>query len=240
MESLPTQPMSNFMFLSLFLKLGFSIDISILLPHVSLLPANDWNVAQDQDVESTRTDACEHLKIFTVQIESKHLVPWETACFVPKARDKTMLEVGFSVSQVYLRSFWTKKQNKEPKRQPSPWGLASCNTHQVSPGILLSPSETRSVVSDSLQPQALYSIWNSPGQNTGVGSHSLLQGFFPTQGSNPGLLQKVSCMGREIFYCCTTWEVPKIVDANTYCRHFKKSSKGKYIYKNTCALPFIQ
>ena len=34
----------------------------------------------------------------------------------------------------------------------------------------------------------LYSPWNSPGQNTGVGSLSLLQGIFPTQGSNPGLL----------------------------------------------------
>ena len=32
------------------------------------------------------------------------------------------------------------------------------------------------------------SPWNSPGQNTGVGSLSLLQGIFPTQGSNPGLL----------------------------------------------------
>ena len=30
---------------------------------------------------------------------------------------------------------------------------------------------------------------NSPGQNTGVGSLSLLQGIFPTQGSNPGLPQ---------------------------------------------------
>ena len=30
--------------------------------------------------------------------------------------------------------------------------------------------------------------WNSPGQNTGVSSLSLLQGIFPTQGSNPGLL----------------------------------------------------
>ena len=29
--------------------------------------------------------------------------------------------------------------------------------------------------------------WNSPGQNTRVGSFSLLQGIFPTQGSNPGL-----------------------------------------------------
>ena len=28
---------------------------------------------------------------------------------------------------------------------------------------------------------------NSPGKNTGVGCHLLLQGIFPTQGSNPGL-----------------------------------------------------
>ena len=42
-------------------------------------------------------------------------------------------------------------------------------------------------MSDSLQPHGLYSLWNSPGQNTGVGSLSLLQGIFPTQGSNPGL-----------------------------------------------------
>ena len=34
----------------------------------------------------------------------------------------------------------------------------------------------------------LYSPWNSPGQNTGVGSLSLLQGIFPTKGSNQGLL----------------------------------------------------
>ena len=32
-----------------------------------------------------------------------------------------------------------------------------------------------------------YSPWNSPGQNTGVTSLSLLQGIFPTQGWNPGL-----------------------------------------------------
>ena len=49
-------------------------------------------------------------------------------------------------------------------------------------------SESRSVVSDSLRHHGLYSPWNSPGQNTGVGSHSLPQGIFPTQGSKPGLL----------------------------------------------------
>ena len=48
-------------------------------------------------------------------------------------------------------------------------------------------TESRSVVSYSLRPRGLYSPWNSPGHNTGVGSLSLLQGIFPTQGSNPGL-----------------------------------------------------
>ena len=48
-------------------------------------------------------------------------------------------------------------------------------------------SESCSVVSHSLQPHGLHSPWNSPGKNTGVGSLSLLQGIFPTQGLNPGL-----------------------------------------------------
>ena len=62
---------------------------------------------------------------------------------------------------------------------------------------ILSPTQIRSlwtewsescpVVSDSLWPHGLYSPWHSLGLNTGVGSLSLLQGIFPTQGSNPGL-----------------------------------------------------
>ena len=51
-----------------------------------------------------------------------------------------------------------------------------------------SESESHSVVSDSLGPHELHSPWNTPGWNTGVGGLSLLQGIFPTQGSNPGLL----------------------------------------------------
>ena len=42
-------------------------------------------------------------------------------------------------------------------------------------------SEIHSVVSNSLWPHGPYSPWNSPGQNTGVGSLSLLQGIFPTR-----------------------------------------------------------
>ena len=40
---------------------------------------------------------------------------------------------------------------------------------------------------NSLRLHGLYSPWNSPGQDTGVGSLSLIQGIFPIQGSNPGL-----------------------------------------------------
>ena len=49
-------------------------------------------------------------------------------------------------------------------------------------------SESHSVMSNSLRPHGLYSLWNSPGQNIGVDSLSFLQGIFPTQGLNPGLL----------------------------------------------------
>ena len=42
-------------------------------------------------------------------------------------------------------------------------------------------------MSYSLWPHGPYSSWNSPGQNTGVGSHSLHQRIFPTQVLNPGL-----------------------------------------------------
>ena len=55
-------------------------------------------------------------------------------------------------------------------------------------------SESR-LLGSTLQLHGLYDLWNSPDQSTGVGSLSLLQGIFPTQGSNPGLL-----LCREILY----------------------------------------
>ena len=56
-----------------------------------------------------------------------------------------------------------------------------------------------------------YSPWNSPGQNTGVGSLSLLQGIFPTQGSNPGLLH---C--RRILYQLSHNGSPRILEWVAY------------------------
>ena len=66
-------------------------------------------------------------------------------------------------------------------------------------------------MSDSLRPHALYGPWNSPGQNTGVGSLSLLQGIFPTQESNPGLLH---C--RQILYQLSHKGSPRILEWVAY------------------------
>ena len=63
-----------------------------------------------------------------------------------------------------------------------------------------------SSVSDSLQPMD-YNLpgssvhGDSPGKNTGVGCHALLQGIFPTQGLNPDLPH---C--RQILYCLSHQE----------------------------------
>ena len=68
-----------------------------------------------------------------------------------------------------------------------------------------SVKESHSVLS-SLWPPGLYSSWNSPGQNTGVGSLSLLQGIFPTQGSNP---DPQHC--RQIFYQLSHKGSPRVL-----------------------------
>ena len=55
------------------------------------------------------------------------------------------------------------------------------------------------------QPARLLRPWNSPGKNTGVGCHFLLQGIFSTQGSNVGLPH-----GGQILYCLSHQRGPSI------------------------------
>ena len=87
-----------------------------------------------------------------------------------------------------------------------------------------SESESRSVVSDSLGPHGLYSPWNSPGQNPGVGSLSLLQGIFPTQELNRGLPH---C--RRILYQLSHKGSPKMSEVE-----FKRISLGFHNLKSFC------
>ena len=80
-------------------------------------------------------------------------------------------------------------------------------------------SESHSVVSDCLQPNELYCPRNSPGQNTEVGSHFLLQGIVPTQGVNSGLLH---C--GQILYQLSHQE--SLVSTKLYIK--KKLRKGEF------------
>ena len=73
-----------------------------------------------------------------------------------------------------------------------------------SPGRASTALPVCSAMSDSLpphgrQPAGLLSPWTFAGKNPGVGCHFLLQGLFPTQRSNLGLL-----LGRQTLYHCTT------------------------------------
>ena len=78
-------------------------------------------------------------------------------------------------------------------------------------------SESHSVVSGSLQPPWTIQFMKFSRQNTGVGSLSLLQGIFPTQGSNPGLLH---C--RWILYQLSHKGSPRILEWVAY--HFSSRS----------------
>ena len=74
-----------------------------------------------------------------------------------------------------------------------------------------SESESHSVMFYSFRPHGLYSPGNSPGQNTGVGSRSLLQRIFPTQGLTPGLPHY-----RQILYQLSHQGSPRILQGVAY------------------------
>ena len=64
------------------------------------------------------------------------------------------------------------------------------------------------VVSNSLWPHdCSLPSYSVQGKNTGVGRHCLLQGIFPIQGSNLGLLHLLR--GRQILYYCASQEAPR-------------------------------
>ena len=63
----------------------------------------------------------------------------------------------------------------------------------------------------TLRHHGFYSPWDSPGQNIGVGSLSLLHGIFPTQGLNPGLPH---C--RRILYQLSHQGSPRILEWVVY------------------------
>ena len=66
--------------------------------------------------------------------------------------------------------------------------------------------------------------WGSPGKNTGVGCHALLQGIFPTPGLNPRLLYLLHCQAGSLLQaplgkpcvCCSLKEIKENCDAERF------------------------
>ena len=90
-------------------------------------------------------------------------------------------------------------------------------------------TESGLVMFNSLWPHGVYSPWSSPGQNTGVGSPSLLQGIFPIQGLNWGLPH---C--RWILYQLSQQGSPRILEWVAY-----PFSRGSFWPRNRTRVSYI-
>ena len=128
--------------------------------------------------------------------------PWETQFRSLSQEDPLEEEMATHSSVTAWEIPWTEEpdglQFMESQRVGHNWSNLACTRTQEQKHPAkrrVKWSESRSVVSYSLPVHGLYSPRNSPGHNTGVGSLSLLQGIFPTQGLNPGLPH-----GRRILY----------------------------------------
>ena len=130
-----------------------------------------------------------------------------------------MAEVGEEIGKEAkkgLHSFWLHSAGSLPKplgvlnpgiSLSDPWVTSKASKAKPTPSptlyllLVCCAVLSRSVMSNSLQPMDCslpgFSVHrDSPGKIIGVGCHALLQGIFPTQGSNSGLPH-----GRRILYC---------------------------------------
>ena len=95
---------------------------------------------------------------------------------------------------------------------------------------------SHSVLSDSvrphgLQPTRLLCPWDSPGKNTGAGCHGLLQGTFPTQGSNPCLLHLLHWQAGSL-PLMPPGNHSKLLMLKAYSYHLKKSENIEHQIPN--------
>ena len=104
--------------------------------------------------------------------------------------------------------FWTSESASGRQiREKIPFSLIALSDTNlvVSPTFGLKTNQNKPLCKSMDYP------WNPLGQNTGVGSLSLLHGIFPTQGSNPGLPH---C--RQILYQLSYKESPRILEWVAY------------------------
>ena len=135
------------------------------------------------------------------------------ACQSTHNRDSREREGKVGQKYIWRNYGWKLSKPKEEN-------ISRCRKHVCVPSF--------SVVSDSLWPHGLWPTrllcpWNFLGKNTAMGRHFLLQGIFPTQGSNLCVLH---C--RQVLYHCATREASTL--------HLILAKRpGNHILVNTCA-----
>ena len=93
-----------------------------------------------------------------------------------------------STCRRYNHHFSYQKAIREAGRGSLSFFLMKNNVQPRNLCVLSTLVVSGSLRSHGLKPTRLPCSWNSPDKNTALGSHSLLQGIFPTQGPNPGQL----------------------------------------------------
>jgi len=107
---------------------------------------------------------------------------------------KSLYSVGYNItSALWFFIFWPQSKACGILARWPGIKFTSSSVEGVCVCVCVCVCESHSVFSDSLrshqlQPTRLLCPWNSPGKNTRVGCHVFLQGIFPTQGLNLGLL----------------------------------------------------
>ena len=157
---------------------------------------------------------------------------------------------GILVSEQWsnLGPFHCKANSSPLDHQGSPKGftILDCHTSMFSSSVCVFKQcaclcVSISVVPDSLRPLGptrLLCPWISPGKNTGVGCRSLLQGIFPTQGSNLSLLH---C--RHTLYHLSHQINPLKQSPLYKCKKVESSrgwSQAKQIFLWHACLPFLK
>ena len=117
------------------------------------------------------------------------------------------IRVEFIVGSLYLRFLWSMDSNHR-----SCTAVVFIFENNLHISGCVSSHQVASVMSDSLWPCGLWPSrllcpWDSPGKNTGVCCHALLQGLFRTQALNPHLMFPASA--GSFFTASATWEACK-------------------------------
>ena len=176
---------------------GFRIRVSTAKHVFDLWSGNLWScmphgVAKNKKVQ--------HVCVYDkVKVTQSCLTLWDhmdyTVHGILQARILEWVAFPFSRGSSQPR-YWTQVPHIAGRFSTS-WATKQAQEQKSPTRMCIWHSESHSVMCDSLRPHGLYSPWNSPGQNTGVGSLSLLQWIF-----QPRNWTRVSCIVGGFFSSC--------------------------------------